>query len=284
MLDQFNKWDPFRLEAEPGLGRMLAVSLGVHLLALILFTGVFHPHLRRDDRPVYYVDLVNLPVKNPQAGRPDAQATPPKEVKKETPAPAPKPPVKKSEPVVVAPKKPAETVKTAKASDKPKAQPKPAEKPKPAAKPSSKKTYEKETLDAVEALRRKQSMEDLKNKLAALTTADTRNGADSKTPLGMPDGKGDEAGPDEQLYIQKFLKENWSLSKYQVVRPDLEARVLITYNATGHLLDYRFIDESGDPTFDKSVKDAILKGKELPFEPKRRLEIEAVFNLKDLME
>lgn len=283
MFDQLNKWQGFRMSNEPGLGRMMLVSLGVHIVVLILFTGVLGPHLMHDQRPVYYVDLVNLPVKNPQAGRPDAQPKPPKKAKEEAPAPKPKPPAEKKEVVVPPPPKKAPvTVKKEKTVAKPKPAPKAQAKAPP--KPSTKKAYQEETLNAVEELRRKKELEDLKSKLAALTNSDTRNGADSKVPLGMADGKGDEAGPSEQAYIQTFLKANWSLSKYQVVRPDLQATVLLTYSAAGHLLDYRFLDKSGDTTFDKSVKDAILKGDQLPFEPKRRLEIEAVFNLKDLME
>jgi TonB family protein len=100
----------------------------------------------------------------------------------------------------------------------------------------------------------------------------------------MPEGKGTEAGSEETACIQAHLKKNWSLSKYQVVRQDLEANVLLTYDAQGNLIDYKFQQKSGDLTFDESVKKAILKAKELPFEPDRRLMIDVVFNLKDLLE
>ena len=58
---------------EPGLGRMIAVSFVVHLAILGLFSGILIPRMAKPPRPVYIVDLVNRPVKDPQAGRPDAR-------------------------------------------------------------------------------------------------------------------------------------------------------------------------------------------------------------------
>ena len=64
---------------EPKIGRMLLVSLGLHLLFFLIFSGVLVFNDERDPRPVYYVDLTQSPVERPQAGRPDAR---PKTTKK----------------------------------------------------------------------------------------------------------------------------------------------------------------------------------------------------------
>jgi colicin import membrane protein len=100
----------------------------------------------------------------------------------------------------------------------------------------------------------------------------------------MEDGTGTEAGISQQLRLQLWLKENWSFSRYQASRSDLEASVRITYDAEGKLIDYQFSKESGDGNFDDSVTKAILKGRQLPFKPGRRLDVPVIFNLKDLME
>ncbi len=58
------------------MGRMMLLSLGLHVGIVLLFAGVLLPRFHRQPPPVYYVDLVNLPVPEPQAGRPDARPEP----------------------------------------------------------------------------------------------------------------------------------------------------------------------------------------------------------------
>jgi colicin import membrane protein len=133
----------------------------------------------------------------------------------------------------------------------------------------------------------KAEREALKEKLAALAAMDTRNaggGSGSDAPLGEQDGTGTEAGVSQERYLQTWLKENWSFSRYQASRNDLEALTRITYDAEGKLIDYQFSKKSGDGNFDDSVTKAILKGRQLPFKPGRRLDVTVIFNLKDLME
>jgi len=261
---------------DPRFGRLLLASLGVHLAVVLLFSGVLLPRFQRDLRPVYHVDLVNLPVKNPQAGRPDAVAEP----AKEPPKPAAPEPVKAPPAPPKTPTKP-ETVKMAKPEPaKPAA---PTKKPAEAAKPAPKEPAYDKTISAIEDLRRKQEIEALKQQLAQLGSKDTRSAAVPNAPVGSPTGKGTEAGSAWDEWLSTFLKANWSLSKYQVSRLDLEAKVRIVYDAQGNLLDYKFIRTSGDATFDDSVKKAILHDRRLPKKPEERLELEVVFNLKELL-
>jgi colicin import membrane protein len=251
---------------EPKIGRYALLSLVLHLTAAVLFSGVLISRPIREHRPVYFVDLSKLPVANPRAGRPDGASQP-----------APKPAAPKPKPEK--PSKPA------------------AEKPRPSAKATkpqqsgpSKTEVEKDyqnTLDAIKAMQAKAEREALKEKLAALATMDTRGRAgdsSSDVPLGMPDGTGDEAGVSQELWLQKLLKQNWSFSKYQASRRDLEATTRIKYDAQGNLVDYEFVKKSGDSNFDDSVTKAILKEKKLPFSPKNRIDIVVIFNLKDLMD
>ena len=282
---------------DPKIGRLVLLSLILHLALVLVFSGAFSHHNPPPKRPVYYVDLTQLPVANPRAGRPDGQSSSSKTVKKSAPTPAKKavPTVKRATPPTPAkkaikPSKPAakKTSKTSatKTTTKPRSV---AKKPAAAtqATADSGANYQA-AMSAVEKIRRKQEMAALKDKLAAMASSDSRagtaNSRASSAPLGMPDGTGDQVGVSQELWLQERLTKNWSLSKYQVVRRDLEARVAITYNAQGALTGKTFKKSSGNSTFDDSVTRAILKSPQLEFKPGRKLEVVVIFNLKDLMD
>ncbi len=295
------------LTPEPKIGRFALVSLILHLVVAVLFSGALIPQRAREHRPVYFVDLSQMPVANPQAGRPDgskdsspkpgpAKPAPPKPIPAK-PAPAkpapPKPAATKKPTAVAEPAKPPQTVAkptaAKKQTDKPSSTASSTQKADPKA--AVEKNYQ-ETLKAMQAMqekaRRQQEMDALKEKLAALGTMDTRSGtgtgSGSDAPLGTPDGKGDEVGVSQEMWLRAWFKENWSFSKYQASRLDLEAITKISYDAQGNLLGYDFKKRSGDSNFDDSVTKAILKSRQLSFQPGRRLDIEVIFNLKDLMD
>ncbi len=276
------------LTPEQGLRRTIILSLALHLAVLALFAGDFLPRRKIDERPVYVVDLLNLPVKDPQAGRPDAArepqknpdqspapppeaapVKPPEPVKPPTPPKAPEPPKPKPEPVKPAPKP--EVVK-----------PTPSKEPPP--KPTPSKEPAKDAVaQRIEDLRRQQEMRELQEKLAALGSKDSR-GRGTDAPVGVAGGKGTEAGTSFDLWIHDYLKKAWALSKYQVSRRDLEASVVIVFDPQGRLVDYRFTRPSGDERFDDSVRKAILQLKQLPTPPDKRLELDVIFNLKELLD
>lgn len=287
------------LSPDNGLGRMLLVSLGIHFAVAVLFAVGLVPRAHRDLSPVYTVDLTSLPVKDPQAGRPDAR--PPRKPESDepgpvrpAPTPAPEPPKPKADPAPTPQPRPEPKVaprpepkpEPAKIAKEPAPKPVPVKVEKPPAKPAE--SYQ-DTLSAIEKLRekqaRRQETEDLQARLAALKSKDTRAGGGSNAPLGLPTARGTEAGVDEQTWIKAFIENNWSLSKYQVVnRRDVEARVWLAYDAKGKLVDYKIVKSSNDATFDDSIRRAILKEPQLPFTPGRRLELNAIFNLKDLLD
>ena len=288
---------------DPKIGRLVLLSLILHLVLVVVFSGGFSHHSKPPKRPVYYVDLTKLPVANPRAGRPDGQSGAPKAAKKSTPAPVKKTPpaVKKAVPAVkkAAPPTPAkEAVKPSGSTNKSakKVASKAVTKDQQVAKKTAtasqasanSDTNYQSAMSAIEKIRRKQEMAALKDKLAALAGSDSRTGTavggGSSAPLGMPDGTGDQAGVSQERWLQARLTKNWSLSKYQVVRRDLESRVRITYNSAGVLTGKEFIKPSGDSTFDDSVTRAILKSRQLEFKPGRQLEVVVIFNLKDLMD
>ena len=238
------------------------VSLGFHLILFLVFSGVLVFQGERDRRPVYYVDLTKLPVANPQAGRPDAR---PKTTKKKKPVKqVVKKPVKKA----------------------PVSKPKP-ETVKPVVPEISDSAIEKKLAAMQEKQQKRQEIEDLKQQLANLAAADSRDEDTlvSEAPLGMPDGQGDEAGVSQLLWLEEFIKANWSLSQYQVTRTDLEATAWVIYNKDGTLIDFSLPDGSGERIFDDSIKAAILKSRQLDFEPGfANQKVTITFNLKDLLD
>jgi TonB family protein len=100
----------------------------------------------------------------------------------------------------------------------------------------------------------------------------------------MPDGTGDEIGPAVEASLQAFFKSNWSLSKYQVTRQDLETEVRVVYDSEGNLIKKAITRSSGDKVFDQSVEDAVLKSKKLPFPLPNKLDSKVIFNLRDLQQ
>ena len=277
------------LTPEQGLRRTIILSLALHLLVLALFAGDFLPRRKLDERPVYVVDLLNLPVKDPQAGRPDAARQPQKTPDKapEPPAAA-APPEKAPEPVKLPPKTPEppkpEVVKPAKQPEVVKPVPAKEAPPKPSKETAPKETAATDSVAArIEALRREQERNELKEKLAALGSKDSR-GRGTDAPVGVAEGKGSEAGTPFDLWIHDYLKKAWALSRYQVNRRDLEATVVIVFDPQGRLVDYRFTRKSGDERFDDSVRKAILQLKQLPTPPDKRMELDVIFNLKELLD
>ena len=165
-----------RPPSEPKIGRMFLVSVGLHLVLFLVFSGALIFKSDRDRRPVYYVDLTQIPVANPQAGRPAARPkatkkAPKKTVKKTVKQTAQKTPVKKT-----------------------------TSKPKPTVVDNNADIQKK-----LDTLKRQRERDELKQKLAALAAGDSRDEdvLDSNAPLGMPDGQGDEAGAS---HLKEFLK------------------------------------------------------------------------------
>lgn len=251
---------------EPRLSSMLGISVAVHILAVLLFAGVLLPNMQQEHKPVYVVDLVNLPVARPQAGRPDARPA------------AKKPAPHKSAPVKVARPAPKPKPKPKPAPPKPKVQPK----PKPVA-PAPPKTDYRDAVSAIEKMKRQHEIDKLKQTLAAMQAQDSRELPAVKAPLGEEKGSGDQAGVGLGLWLQSYYKQAWSLSKYQVSSLDLEMDVTVTFDARGYLKDYTIDKSSGDKRFDASVTEAVRSLDQLPKAPGHSVVEKVHFNLKELM-
>lgn len=294
------RWKQLQSMFEPGFKQMILVSVLLHILVPALYYAPFFPKREIKKPPVYRVNLVNKIVKNPQAGRPEAVVS-----KKPKAKPKPKPKVKpipvKPKPVPVKPKpKPVPvTPKPKPVPATPKPKPKPVVKkpvtPKPEAKPAVTKAQNSALQKRLDQLRaaqakkaqdaaRKQRIEQLKAAAAAeVANTPAVKSPIADAPVGMADGKGDEAGVTAVAHVQEFIQQQWAFSKYMAVGTP-EAEVLLSYNAEGTLIHYKFLRKSGNEAFDESLRRAITKARQLTQSLPEAMQFEIVFNLKDMLD
>lgn len=258
---------------EPGLRRMLLYSFLLHLIVPLILSGVLKISHKTPQLPVYRVNLVNKPVKNPQAGRPDAA---PKTTKK------PKPVEKKPAPVKVPAKEspPPKPVKKKPPTPKPEKEPAPKPKPAPTPDPTAQKNLAERLAEIQAKAERQQRLDRLKAALAAQKAEIGR--PDVQAPVGEADGQGDEVGISSFRFIEGFIREQWRLSQYQLPRLDLQAEVRVTYSDAGVMRSWEWLEKSGNAQFDNSLRTAILKSRELGHPLPENVTFEITFNLKDL--
>ncbi len=297
------RWQQLQSVFEPGFRQMLLVSLLLHILLPMFYFSPWFPKSDPAKPPVYRVNLVNKVVKNPQAGRPEAvtkQAQPAPEKPQVKPKPLPPkpkpeakpiPPKPKPEPVKPPPKpepKPKPKPEPVKPKPKPKAKPKPKPEPKPAVSKAQENALQKRLQQLRKKTQQKQAEADRKAKLDALRAAAAAesqqlNSPVKDAPVGMLDGKGDEAGVSATAFVREYIQQQWVLSQHQVSGTP-EAEVLLVYNAQGTLQHYRFLKKSGNPIFDDSLTKAINKSKQLNQPLPSAEDFHIVFNLKEMLD
>lgn len=292
------RWRQLQSVFEPGFKQMLLISVLLHLLVPILYYTPLFSQREIEKPPVYRVNLVNKIVKNPQAGRPEAIPVKKKPAVKPKPKPEPKPAVK-PKPIPIPPKpkpvpvKPKPEPKPIPPKPKPKPEPvKSAPKPKPEPKPAVSKAQESALETRLKKMRaaqeKKASEQARKDKLAALKAAVLAESSKVESPItdapvGMMDGKGDEAGVSAIAFVQEFIQQQWSFSKYLAAGTP-EAEMKLFYNAEGALLHYKFLKKSGNSAFDASLIRAITKSRQLPQLLPESMEFHIFFNLKDMLD
>lgn len=226
---------------EQGPGWMFLSSFLLHALIFFLVTQ-FHSFLPAPiEEPVYYVDVVNLPVAAPQAG----SATP-------GTAPAPAAPVAPPapKPAMALPVKPADKG-TAKSTA-------PAKPAKPAAQGGKSPSDVEEAARLNERLNRLARDAEAKHEAAALEAIQRKVAAGGRA--GMPAGSGTQAGSDYGSYIQSRLRDALTQTiAYQSKRPEAAVRLVIDKN--GKLVRSVMERSSRDTLFNDSVLRAIDKAK-----------------------
>ncbi|UFS71819.1 TonB C-terminal domain-containing protein [Geomonas sp. RF6] len=219
----------------PGPGGMLALSFLCHALVLVLVLKLqLLPHAATVETPSYYVDLVNLPVASPQAGTPGPPAAAPAGPSApEEPASAPVMPAKL--PVPQPKSKPLPATVPAK----------PAAKPKPEAAHDDNHDFNERMAKLAQAAEERRYNE---------TLAKLKKGGGGK--VGVPGGKGTEAGSDYSSYIQSRLRDAFR----STIASDTSAprvAVRLTIGPDGRIVRLRIEQTSGDRVFEEAVERAV---------------------------
>lgn len=231
-----------------GLVSAVACSLFLHLAFLAAFS--FFDFFRTDHMntvPVYYVDIVNLPVADPRAGSPSQQGS------DAVPA-APEPSKEEM-------RSPDKLPQKLPVPDKKKGQPRPETDNDFTERLAhlQKKVEGQHTADAIEKLRKK---------VAA-----------GSGRAGMPGATGTEAGSDYGSYIQSRLHD--AFEKTIVARSGKPMAVVrLTIDRFGKVAGYRIERSSGDKAFDDSAIRAIYLAEENFPPPPGRKEFQQGFVFK----
>ena len=225
-----------RLIKKSGIGRMVGLSLLLHA-SLYRYSQLI---ISQQAGPqTYYVDVVNLPVANPQAGTPSMAP------KSAPPMPPPTQHEMKLPPV--SPLKPAkpQTAQNVK-------------KEQPAVKEETREQF-------AERLRKMQNKVEGKHLGDALS--DLRQRAEKDSRAGMPGAKGVESGSDYASYIQSRLRDAFNTTiSYQSAKPEMVGRLRI--NRYGKIIGYTVERSSRDKQFEASVTRAIdMAGENFPPPP-----------------
>lgn len=220
-----------RQSRDTGLGWGLATSCVVHAsLAAFFLLYHFSPPAPLE-APVYYVDVVNLPVASPRAGSPVTGGS-------SLPA-APAPPQKPAEMALPRKQTPAKAAAPKKAT-------------------SSRESDASQAFE--ERMAKLQRAIDERRQEAALDALRRKAAGSGRQPerVGTPGGTGKEAGSDYASYIQSRLTDAFqSTIAHQSKTP--EVIVKLTIDAGGHIARKRIERSSGDKIFEESVFKAIAR-------------------------
>lgn len=183
------------------------------------------------EAPVYYVDLLTLPVASPQAGMPGASE----------PAPAPPQPAATPPQEMALPTKPSTQI-PAKAT---------VAKAPPQADPTE------TTREFEERIARMERDTEARHQAAALDALKKR--ASNSGPVGMPGATGSEAGSDYGSYIRSRLEDAFRREDTFKPSPGKEAIVRLTIDRNGRIISQRYERRSTDQMFNDAVARAIAR-------------------------
>lgn len=240
-------------QTDTGFGVGILISTVIHLAVFLLLFWFADRAVQLVKEETYYVDVVNLPVSDPQGGSP---------TQKGNDTPAPPPPPTPSEMALPTPPKPvkAAVVKPQVNRSKP---------PTKGAESSS------EFSERMAKLQKKQEAQQEEVAIARLREKIKGNGSGK---AGMPTGTGKEVGSDYLAYLQSRLKDAFVKTiSYTVKKPEAIVRIFIDTN--GKVTRIKF-EKSNDSAFQLSVRRAIdMAAEKFPPPPNKKM-FEGVFMFK----
>jgi colicin import membrane protein len=238
-----------RPKKEFGLVYAITCSLLAHVAFFAAFSFLdFFRMAQPNVTPVYYVDMVNLPVANPRSGSPSQRGS------STTPAP-PETSKEMSSPVTPPQKLPVPT----------------PEKKIPEPRAESEKEF-RERFARLEKKVEGQQTESAIDKLRAKVAAGSGR-------AGMPGGTGTEAGSDYGSYIQSRLRDAFEKTIASGSKNPMVV-VRLTIDKGGKVIGYRIERSTGDKVFEDSVARAVYRAEENFPPPPGRKEFQQGFIFK----
>jgi colicin import membrane protein len=232
---------------------MFIFSFVLHAAVFLLIFKAQHLPAPPPEEPVTYVDMVALPVASPQSGTPApggaSAAEPAAAPAEQMVAPPPPRPAQHEAMTVPTPKaKPAKTkpapTKTAKTA-----------KPAPEQSAGDAKAFNERMAkleEEADEVRQARVLAGIKGKVG-------KGGR-----VGMPGGKGTQAGSDYTSYVLSRLKDAFAKEMMKQTASPLVVGT-ITVGADGDVSDFSIDRYSGDKLFDDSVRRAVKRA--TPFPP-----------------
>jgi colicin import membrane protein len=261
--------------------KMISISLGLHLLILVLFLNIFPKGIIKNKlEPAYMVNLVSLPGVEVIGNKPNE------------PLAAPPPPPPRVEPKPISLPKPVPEKTSLMTEDRSKALEQAMEQLK-------KKVQQEKSLEKTISRMENKAKDDQRlEKALARIESNKRSSppASQSTGLGGPGnissstpGMADEMGIQFQFYhasIRSRIKRNWVLPEGLLKKSDISAEIMIRISRNGRIEDSRFERKSGLEAFDQEVIRTIKKSDPLPplpeGYPRTSYEVILTFHSKDL--
>jgi colicin import membrane protein len=261
--------------------KVVSISLGLHLLILVLFLNIFPKGIIKNKlEPAYMVNLVSLPGVEVIGNKPSE------------PLATPSPPPPRVEPKPIALPKPAPEKTSLVTEDRSKALEQAMEQLK-------KKVQQEKSLEkSISRLENKAKDDQRLEKALARIESNKRSShpAGQATGVGGPGnissstpGTADEMGIQFQFYhasVRSRIKRNWVLPEGLLKKSDISAEIMIRISRNGRIEDSRFERKSGLEAFDQEVIRTIKKSDPLPplpeGYPRASYEVILTFHSKDL--
>ncbi len=221
---------------DPHFGWMLLFSLLAHLACFFFLVKFQYSVTHPAEGPVYYVDVVTLPVANPRAGVP-------------SPPGGGAPPLPRHEEMTIPAKAPQKTAAKSKTPEVGKSA---------TSNSSASSETERRFEERMAKIERDVAA---KHESAAIEALRKRVAGAGRGQTGVPGGKGTEAGSDYASYIRSRLTDAFRTTiAFQSKNPEVLVR--LTIDRSGRVAALKVEKSSNDRIFEDSVMKAIAKAEQ----------------------
>ncbi len=258
-------------KTEPYFKKYLWISVGLHLLFLVFFSGVFDFHQEEIIVPqammVNIIGEIKTPPKKVKALQTKKEPSLPAKAEKAAAEKKMEPKVEKTPPP---PKGPTVDLKQKKA--KLKKQKEDADKKRKKAALKKAEKIKNQQQEALNKLKQIEALEKIKN---VDSQKENSNDEEAKLAVGQRITPGSFSQGLDSIQFNKYynnlkvhLYNNWTVPGW-LAELDLKAQALVVLDASGQVVRREIIKSSGNPNFDNTILAAIDQSSPFPLPPER---------------